>query len=301
MVTKIAMASPVRIIATASASTDAVAAAWAAIRAVESSCNRFDPSSELSLLNAHSREPVAISPLLCDLVGIALAGYRSTNGRFDPRVLSDLERMGYDRTFRSVDGLGASMADRPERADWTPEFDSKLSLVTLGGERIDLGGVAKGAAADRGLAAMAAMGVHGLIDIGGDGAASGPDEIGAPWSVGVEDPLGGSEPVAVLTLEAGGYATSSTRLRHWKVGGEQAHHLIDPRTGRPGGAGLRSVTVLSASGATAEVEAKGAFLSGAQTIAEYAARRALACLWVDDDGDVGWSEPMAPSLIWMRS
>jgi thiamine biosynthesis lipoprotein ApbE len=158
MVTKIAMASPVRIIATASASTDAVAAAWAAIRAVESSCNRFDPSSELSLLNAHSREAVAISPLLCDLVGIALAGYRSTNGRFDPRVLSDLERMGYDRTFRSVDGLGASMADRPERTDWTPEFDSKLSLVTLGGERIDLGGVAKGAAADRGLAAMAAMG-----------------------------------------------------------------------------------------------------------------------------------------------
>jgi len=301
MVTKIAMASPVRIIATASASTDAVAAAWAAIRSVESSCNRFDPSSELSLLNTHSRDAVAVSPLLRDLVGIALAGYRSTNGRFDPRVLSDLERMGYDRTFRAVDGLGASMADRPERADWTPEFDSKLSLVTLGGERIDLGGVAKGAAADRGLAAMAAMGVHGLIDIGGDGAASGPDEIGAPWSVGVEDPLGGSEPVAVLRLEAGGYATSSTRLRHWKVGGEQAHHLIDPRTGRPGGAGLRSVTVLSASGATAEVEAKGAFLSGAQTIAEYAARRSLACLWVNDDGGVGWSEPMAPSLIWIRS
>ena len=54
---------------------------------------------------------------------------------------------------------------------------------------------------------------------------------------GAEDPSGGDLPVAVLALSDAGCATSSTRLRRWRSGGDRVHHLIDPSTGRPGGTG----------------------------------------------------------------
>ncbi len=304
MVVDSAMASAVRIIASDGSDaevTPAMASALAAIREVEATCSRFDPASELSLANARTTGCHEASGLLLTMISLAVAGYHSTSGRFDPRVLTDLERMGYDRTFTELEAASGSVGDRAALAPWSPVVDLEHGVLDLRGEAIDLGGVAKGAAADLGLAAMAAVGVHGLIDIGGDGAVSGPDAAGAAWSIGIEDPHGGSEPLAVFSLALGGYATSSTRLRHWEIDGAPVHHLVDPISGQPGGSGLRSVTVLAPSGSQAEIAAKAAFLAGVEGIAGHAAERALACFWVDDSGRSSWSDAFAPSLTWIRS
>ena len=303
MVTDTAMASAVRIIASDgsdAAATAAMADALAVISVVERTCSRFDPASDLSRINAEGAGEQWVPHLLATMVATALVGYRSTSGRFDPRVLRDLEQLGYDRTFQEIGSAERPVLERSARGPWEPVVDLDRCVVDLRGEAIDLGGVAKGAAADHALQAMAARGVHGLIDIGGDGAASGPDAAGAPWSIGVEDPNGGSEPVAVFSISAGGYATSSIRLRHWEAGGETVHHLVDPTTGRSGGTGLRSVTIVAADGATAEVESKAAFLAGSTQIARHAADRSLACLWIDDQGTLAWSAAMADLLIWIR-
>ena len=299
-----AMASAVRIIAsdgTDLEATTAMASALDVIRAVEVTCSRFDPASELSRANARATHRLEASALLLSMVSLAVGGYRLTSGRFDPRILSDLEKMGYDRTFTELGCAQGSVAERDARADWDPLVDLDHGLLDLRGEAIDLGGVAKGAAADLGLAAMSAAGVHGLIDIGGDGAVSSPDAEGEPWAIGIEDPSGASEPLAVFGLVGGGYATSSIRLRHWEVDGVPVHHLVDPISGRPGGSGLQSVTVLAETGAQAEIEAKAAFLAGADGIASHASTHALACFWVDATGRSSWSSTFAPSLVWIRS
>ena len=77
-------------------------------------------------------------------------------------------------------------------------------------------------------------------------------------------------------------ATSSTRVRQWSVAGRGVHHLIDPRTGTPGGRGLLSVTTVDADPAAAEVWSKSLFLFGAGGIASGAAHHGLAALWVTD-------------------
>jgi len=298
-----AMASSVRIIAadgTEDEVTMALRAARGSIEEVEATCSRFDASSELSRVNARPSGPHEVSALLLEMVGLAVTGHQGTTGRFDPRVLGDLERMGYDRTFLEMNREGGHLAQRPPRGDWAPVVDPHRALLDLRGAPIDLGGVAKGAAADRALRAMAVHGVHGLVDIGGDGAVSGPDGLGAPWSIGIEDPDGQEEPVAVFALSRGGYATSSIRLRHWEIAGTAVHHLLDPVTGQPGGEGLRSVTVLAASGAMAEIAAKAAFLAGRSGIAQHADDESLACFWIDVEGRRSWSAAMTPSLIWVR-
>ena len=116
--------------------------------------------------------------------------------------------------------------------------------------------------------------------------------------MGVEDPFGGELPLAVLAISDKGCATSSTRLRHWRAGGHDAHHLIDPATGRPGGIGLVAVTVVDDDPTRAEVDTKHLFLGGADEIAQSAQDRRIAALWVGADGEVANSPAMEPFVIW---
>ena len=62
------------------------------------------------------------------------------------------------------------------------------------------------------------------------------------------------------------------------------HHLIDPRTGEPGGDGLAAVTVAGPDPAWAEVWSKALFVEGARSIAAAARSRGLAAWWVGGDG-----------------
>jgi thiamine biosynthesis lipoprotein len=77
------------------------------------------------------------------------------------------------------------------------------------------------------------------------------------------------------------------------------HHLIDPRTGRPGGADLRSVTVVAADPALAEVWSKVLFLHG-DGIAAQAGAHDIAALWVRADGTHEISGAMTQHVIWRR-
>ena len=112
----------------------------------------------------------------------------------------------------------------------------------------------------------------------------------------VEDPRGGPDPVAVLSLTDLGCATSSVRLRHWQVDGSPVHHLVDPRTGDPADTGLLAVTVVGPDVARAEVWSKALFLAGRGQVRRLADERGIAALLVDTDGVVGVSRAMRPHL-----
>ena len=137
-----------------------------------------------------------------------------------------------------------------------------------------------------------------LIDAGGDCACRGPGPDGPGWRIGVEDPRGGDDPLVVLELRDAACATSSTRVRTWRSGSRTVHHLIDPRTGSPGGHGLASVTVVADDPAEAEVLSKVLFLHGRRRIAAEAARRSVAALWVGVDGSVGESPRFDRHVLW---
>ena len=76
------------------------------------------------------------------------------------------------------------------------------------------------------------------------------------------------------------------------------HHLIDPRTSRPGGDGLSAVTVVGSDPAIAEVWSKALFLEGAAGIVSAAGTRGIAALWVYEDGSLDTSRLMEDYLIW---
>jgi thiamine biosynthesis lipoprotein len=181
---------------------------------------------------------------------------------------------------------------------WQPGFDDERGAVRIGAVPIDLGGIGKGLALRWAVEQIRDQCAAFLIEAGGDCYLGGDGPSGDGWQVAVEDPRGYTTPVAVLTLRDLACATSSTRIRRWTSGGRPVHHIIDPRTGAPGGAGLLAVTVVGADPALNEVWSKVLFLSGREAVADAAASRSLAAMWVTDDGTIGMSPQMAPLVVW---
>lgn len=269
---------------------------------VEAECTRFVATSPLMRANASPQQWHRVPQRCFDALVEADRAYQSTAGRFDPRVLSDLVRLGYDRSLPFAAGAPVLAGPRPRRrrplGPWRPRFRGGSSEVCLGPHPVDLGGIGKGLAVRWASQMLRPLAPDHLIEAGGDCYCSGRAPGGGPWLVAVEDPSGGEAPVAVLSLSDRACTTSSLRLRRWRLGGEAVHHLVDPRDGSPGGSGLLAVTVVGADPAVAEVWSKVIFLAGYREAPRVAARKGLAALWVGADGSLGISPAMGRYVTW---
>ncbi|HMK07966.1 MAG TPA: FAD:protein FMN transferase, partial [Anaerolineales bacterium] len=164
------------------------------------------------------------------------------------------------------------------------------------GTRLDLGGIGKGWAADRAVRRLSRTGAA-LVDAAGDIAVSGPTASGDPWPIGVADPAHAERQLAVLMIGKGGVATSGRDYRRWRQGGLWAHHIIDPRTGRPAQTDVLSATVVGPSARMAEAAAKAVLILGSREgLGWLEGRPALAGLVVLDDERVLTSRRMKPYL-----
>jgi thiamine biosynthesis lipoprotein len=299
------MASPLRLTALHDASRlDTVARsaerAWDAVRtefeAAEAEMSRFRESSDLMHLNraAGSGRPVRVPRRLEHALVAADRANRVTDGRFDPRVLKDLVRLGYP---------GAPLADIDDRR---PDLGRVVHRVRPGelttDQPIDLGGIGKGLALRWAAALVERHGVRRfLLEAGGDLVARGPGPDGDPWLIGIEDPAGGSDALAAVAVQDGALATSSVRLRSWVQDGRRVHHLLDPRTGEPADHGLRAVTVHGPDPAWAEVWSKTLFIGGLALIVSDARALGLAAWWVGDDGALEMTPAARARTAWVAT
>jgi thiamine biosynthesis lipoprotein len=257
-------------------------AAW--LGQIERTCSRFLPESELSAVNAAASRPFPASVDLYAVVAKAIEMAARTDGLFDPAILPALLSAGYTRSFDEIGQreIGAP-GDSQAISNWSSgrwreiRIDAATQTITLPeGVALDLGGVAKGWAADevarRFLNAFPAY----LIDLGGDLCVRGEPEPGKGWLIGVEDPRSAPGPgehdaaaqyLAAVELRTGGIATSGPARRWWLRDGQRMNHLIDPRTGLPveprmDQRAMLSCTVLAPTNVEADVYAKVAFLRG---------------------------------------
>jgi thiamine biosynthesis lipoprotein len=298
----------IRVVDPARGAQEAVDRAMAEIDAIATHLTRFDPESALSKANRAPDAWHEVPTVLADAISAAHSAHRVTQGLFDPRVGSTLAAWGYDKSFERIqtEAVGKTSWDIEihrtlrgapvARATWKPTITG--TVIHLGGSPIDLGGIGKGLAVRHAAAALADAGRSVLVDAGGDEWLAGPGPDGDGWKVGVEDPLGRDEHVLVLAVTDLGVATSSIARQRWTVRGVPVHHLVDPRTQTPGGAGLAAVTVLHPDPAWAEVWSKTLYLTGAADIAASAAALDLAAAWVTVDGEIGLSSAIRPFVLW---
>jgi thiamine biosynthesis lipoprotein len=275
----------------------ALLAGTAEVEACERALSRFDPTSDLSRLNRAAGEWVAIDARLERALEAAIRIRSETEGRFDPTILPALLAAGYDRSFEQLDerpGRPATGWRAGARIDLSPDR-ARIER----GAAIDLGGIGKGFAAARTLAAMSAAWPAvpgGIVDLGGDIAAIGTPPDRGPWRIAIADPHGRRATLGTLLLDEGAIATSGRNAR--RFGPDRSlHHLIDPSTGAPASAGPLAVTVVAAEATDAEGHATALAISSLAHARSHLARHPeLAALFVHPSGDthaIG-ALPLAP-------
>lgn len=269
--------------------------------------SRFRDDSELARLNSSAGAWVPVGPVLWEVLQAALDAAHWSNGLVTPTLLAALEASGYVCSF---DAGGQALAGHngtapasvpPSLNDWLQiRCDPATRSVWLPpAMRLDLGGIAKGWAADQTLQALCASGPL-LVDAGGDIALSGPQLDGSPWPIGVANPACPAEALALLLIGRGGVATSGRDYRRWRHNGTWQHHILDPRTGQPAQTDVVSATVVAPTAATAEAAAKTVLILGSRAGLAWLERQpAYAGLLILEDGALLQSSRMQ-AYLWQE-
>jgi thiamine biosynthesis lipoprotein len=257
--------------------------------------SRFDPASELSLLNHDPRPEVPASALLCAAAAAGVWAAQRTGGLVDPTLVEAIERTGYTSSRDEFEpaSLTEALEHAPARRPASPASPPRWTQVGVDaqdatirrppGVMIDTGGTGKGLCADA-VAHRLSGYTRYVVDCGGDIAVGGVGAQLDPYEIEVEHPLT-HVPIGTVRLGRGGIATSGLNVRIWRTAaGEFAHHLLDPSSGRPVWSGVIGATAVGDSALAAETLSKAALLLGPAGAREVLAEN--GGLIVHDDGHV---------------
>ena len=247
---------------TAAQGNTAIDAVLAEMRRLDESMSTYKSTSEVSRVNAQAAQhPVKITRELFDLLTQAVEFSRITHGAFDITYAS----VGFMYEFRKHE-----RPDDKQIAAALPAVNYRHLILDAGqqtirfsqsGVRIDLGGIAKGYAVDRGIAILQQRGItHALVTAGGDSRIIG-DRFGKPWVVGIRHPDDASKVIAKIPLADTALSTSGDYERYFDENGTRYHHIIDPGTGKPASK-VRSATIIASTALRTDGLSKTAFVLG---------------------------------------
>jgi len=260
------------------------------MRRIDALMSTYRESSLLSRVNREAATaPVVVGAELFELLQRSLAMSELTGGAFDITYAS----VGFLYDFRS-----GTHPDQAQIDSALPNINYRLVALDPAdnsvryrrpGVRVDLGGIAKGYAVERGAAILRRAGVkHGIVTAGGDSRIVG-DRLGKPWVVGVRHPRQRQQVIARIPLLDEAISTSGDYERYFEEGGVRYHHIISPVTGQPAGE-VHSVTIVGPDATMTDGLSTSVFVLGVarglaliETLPEYEAAI------VDRDGRLHYS------------
>ena len=255
----------------------------------------FDPVSAVSRLNASSGTGLTAVPEdVARILARASEMGAVTDGAFDVTVgpLASLWkpciREGRVPSSEEITRARESVGWEHVRVD---EAGRRVALDA--GTSVDLGGIAKGYAANEFERILRDHGISdALLDLGGSVTVLGaPDEAGA-WTVGIQDPLAPTGVAAAqVRVSDTSVVTSGTNERFFVRGGVRYHHVVDPRTGSPTQTGLLGVTFIGPDALVADALATAALVAGATEAVGWARSLDLELVLVFEDGGVVSTSP----------
>src|SRR2546425_944234 len=194
----------------------AIDAVMAEMRRIDELMSHYKPESQLSQINARAnREPVQVDRELFDLIKLSTHYSQITAGAFDITYAS----VGYLYDYRRhVHPTEAQIRDALPAVNWRNMLlDEQHHTVRFEhpGMRIDLGGIGKGYAVDRGIAILKARGIqHAVVTAGGDTRIIG-DHLGRPWLVAIRHPDDQDKDVTRIPLSDAAMSTSGDYERYF--------------------------------------------------------------------------------------
>lgn len=251
------------------------------------SAHRSD--SEISLLNARAGDSfVVLAPETNALLKKALYWAQKTGGAFDPTI----------GPVVALWQIGAANPTIPhniplqraiKRVSYRDLVLSNDAVMLRHEEQaLDLGGIAKGFAADHVASFLKSQGIKSaLIDLGGNVVAIGKRADGKPWQIGIQDP---QKPrgtaIGSVSIANRSVVTSGVYERYFEKNGKRYHHIFSPKTGYPVENGLLSVTILSDSSADGDALSTALFVMGKRSAIDFLKKTpGVEAIFIEKRGD----------------
>ena len=235
----------------------AIPAAFARIKELDEKLSDYKPDSELNRVcrTAHDR-PVKVSDDLFRVLEAAQQIAYDTDGAFDVTV-GPLTQLWRQRKLPTPEAMS-----RVGYRNLVLDSKNRTVFLKLSGMQLDLGGIAKGFAADEALAVLRTRGVPiALVAVSGDLAIGDPPPGKEGWTVRVGV-------TGDFVLHNVAVSTSGGTEQNWSLSDRVYSHILDPKTGLGGSPGSL-VSVIAPTGMLADPLTK-VVLHGCR---EYAKRR----------------------------
>ncbi|MBX3411370.1 MAG: FAD:protein FMN transferase [Pirellulales bacterium] len=242
-------------------------AAFARIKQLNDLFTDYDPKSELMRFcrEAEPGRMYPISPELWDVFQASQRFAEQSDGAFDITVGPYVRLWRRARKLHELPSAGRLAEARPRVGFRLLSVDPTRPQASLAvpGMRLDLGGIAKGYAADEAIRVLKEQGIdRALVAASGDIRVSDPPPGRAGWRVGVASlDAEKGEPSRYLTLQHAAVSTSGDAFQFVEIEGRRYSHIVDPRTGI-GLTDRMSVTVIAPNGMTSDALATAACVLG---------------------------------------
>jgi thiamine biosynthesis lipoprotein len=225
------------------------------------------PDTELEAINAQAgRAPVKVHRDLIEVLSRARHFAEISGGAFDPTIgpVVKLWNIGFDDArVPAQEEIDRALA----LVNWRDLIiDSGAETVFLArpGMRLDIGGIAKGYAADEAVRIIQRARIpRAIVDLGGNVFAFGIKPDGQPWRVGIQNPSGQRNAyLGILEVRNKTLVTSGVYERFLETGGRRYHHILSSQDGYPVENGLISVTIIADRSIDADGLSTGVFAMG---------------------------------------
>jgi len=230
----------------------ATRSAFERIHELDTILSDYQAESELNRLSHQSGgPPVKVGPDLFRVLSVAQNLAVRSDGAFDVTVGPVIRLWRRARRQRALPEAGRLAAALDLTGFRWLTLDTKQQTAQLAkpGMLLDVGGIAKGFAADEALKTLKRAGIEqALVALGGDIAVSNPPPGKKGWSIEIASlNLPGAPKLQPLLLKNSAVSTSGDAEQFVEIGGIRYSHIIDPRTGKAL-TGKRSVTVVATHG-----------------------------------------------------
>ena len=247
--------------------TEASADTFRLISRLDRVCSDYREDSDLTQFSLRAGTgSVAIGQDLFEVLTLSRQWSERTGGVFDVTAAPLIQLWKRARRTRELPDPQRLQSARRLIGYRSLRLDRQRQTASLAktGMRLDLGGIAKGYAADRALELLAGQGIdRALVAIGGDIVVGEPPPETNGWEIGIaplDDP---KQPARLfLSLRHSAVSTSGDAEQSVTIDGVRYSHIVDPRTGL-GVIGHSSATVVARRGATSDVLATTISILGA--------------------------------------
>jgi len=250
--------------------------------------NFFSDKSELSAINRNAGiNRVRVSPETLDIIEKAVYVSEKSGGAFDPTIGPEIKLWDFLNKTKPSDvdikknlplvNYKNIIIDRAK----STVFLKKINML------LDLGGIAKGYAADLAVQSLKEKGISsGLVAIAGDIKTFGLKPDKKLWVVGIKNPRqrnNDDEILARINLSNKAISTSGDYERYFMLNGQRFHHLLIPESGYPSNT-CQSVSVIADQGVMADAFSTAFFILGPEKGLALAKEMGMDAMIIDSKG-----------------